>query len=205
MRRAAVGIHDDLAPGQAAVAHRPTHHEASGRIDQITGVATQHIFRNYRFDDFFDHRFSQYSVRNVRMMLGGYHHSLYPLRPAVQVAHRHLRLGVGTQPRQAPVFSQFRLPLHQAVGIVNRHRHQLRRLVAGVAEHEPLIARPLIHFLFLGAVDPLGDVGRLLVESSQHCASSGIETNVGTGVTNALDGFARDHIVIHRSMGGDFT
>src|SRR5205085_2235591 len=31
--RAAVGVDDDLAPGEAGVAHRPAHDEPSGRVD----------------------------------------------------------------------------------------------------------------------------------------------------------------------------
>ena len=32
-RRAAVGVDDDLAAGQAGVAHRPADHELAGRVD----------------------------------------------------------------------------------------------------------------------------------------------------------------------------
>ena len=104
-------------------------------------------------------------MRNVRMMLGRNHDGFDPLRLAIAVTHRYLRFCVRAQPRQASILSQFRLPLHQAMGIIDRHRHQLRRFVAGVAEHEPLIARPLIHFLFLGAVDALGNVGDCLLKA----------------------------------------
>ena len=48
----------------------------------------------------------------------------------------------------------------------DRRRHQLRRVVAGKAEHQTLIARALLGrllpFRLLG-VDALGDVGRLAV------------------------------------------
>src|SRR5690606_24921701 len=36
--RAAIGVDDDLAPGQAAVAVRPADHELAGRIDVPLGV-----------------------------------------------------------------------------------------------------------------------------------------------------------------------
>ena len=50
------------------------------------------------------------------------------------------------------------------MGIVDRRRHQLRRLAAGVAEHDALVAGALV--LVAGGVDALGDVGRLRVQST---------------------------------------
>ena len=50
------------------------------------------------------------------------------------------------------------------MGVVDRRRHQLGRLAAGIAEHDALVARALI--LVAGGVDALGDVGGLGVQ--QH-------------------------------------
>ena len=96
-------------------------------------------------------------------MLGGDHHGVDVVRLAVDVAHGDLRLGVGPQPRQPPVAAQLRLALHQAVRVVDRHRHQLRRLVAGEAEHQALVARALLEIEPLAFVHALRDVRRLLV------------------------------------------
>ena len=64
--------------------------------------------------------------------------------------------------------------LGQAVGEVDRQRHEHVGLVAGVAEHHPLVAGALLVELVVlaggaradlfGVVDALGDVGRLLVD-----------------------------------------
>src|ERR1043166_7494379 len=43
-----------------------------------------------------------------------------------------------------PVAAQLGLALDQTVREIDRHRHELRRLVAGVAEHEALVARTLL-------------------------------------------------------------
>ena len=40
-RHAAVGVDDDLAAGQAAVAHRAPNHEVTGRVDVVLGVGVQ--------------------------------------------------------------------------------------------------------------------------------------------------------------------
>ncbi len=50
------------------------------------------------------------------------------------------------------------------MGVIERRRHQLRRLAAGVAEHDALVARALI--LVAGRVDALRDIGGLGVK--QH-------------------------------------
>ena len=48
------------------------------------------------------------------------------------------------------------------MGELDRRRHQLRRLAAGKAEHQPLVAGPLV--LVADGVDPHRDVGRLGVQ-----------------------------------------
>ena len=45
---AAVGIDDDLAPGQAAVAVRAADDEPAGRVDVVRDVAVDQIFRQAR-------------------------------------------------------------------------------------------------------------------------------------------------------------
>ena len=59
-------------------------------------------------------------------------------------SQRDLALGVGAQVRHAAVLAQLRLALDQAVRVVDRRRHQLGRLVAGVAEHQALVAGALL-------------------------------------------------------------
>ena len=51
---AAVGIDDDLAAGQAGVAHGTADNETAGGIDVDLGVLVEHIGRNDGLDDFFD-------------------------------------------------------------------------------------------------------------------------------------------------------
>jgi hypothetical protein len=64
---AAVGVDDDLAAGQAAVAVRAADDEAPGRVDQVAGVAGgQQFLRNHRLDDLLDHGFRDLRVRDVR-------------------------------------------------------------------------------------------------------------------------------------------
>jgi hypothetical protein len=52
--------------------------------------------------------------------------------------------------------------LRGSCGIVDRRRHQVRRLVAGIAEHDALVARAFV--LVAGRVNALRDVGGLAVQ-----------------------------------------
>ena len=203
--RAAVGVDDDLAAGQAGVAHRPADHETPGRVDQIARVGGEHGLRQHRLDDLLDHRLGQHGVRDFRVMLGREHDGVDGMRLAVDVADRHLRLGVRAQPRQAAVLAQLGLALGQAVREMDRHRHQHGGFVAGIAEHQPLVAGALVEEHALAFVHALRDVGRLLADGDQHRAGVVVEADLGRVVADALDGLARDLVVVDHRRGGDFA
>ncbi len=59
------------------------------------------------------------------------------------------------------------------MGVVDRRRHQLRRLAAGVAEHDALVACPLV--LVASGIDALRDIGRLGVEKDFDLAVLPVE------------------------------
>ena len=89
-------------------------------------------------------------------------------RLAILVAHRHLALGIGPELARlalarAPGLGQ---TLQDAVGIVDRRRHQVGRLAAGIAEHDALVARALLALAVGGIVHTLADVGRLAVQQN---------------------------------------
>ena len=86
-----------------------------------------------------------------------------PDRLAVVVGDGHLALGVGAELRAPRRTSAPRSSgLQDAVRVVDRRRHQFRRLAAGIAEHDALVAGALV--LVAAGIDALGDVGRLGVE-----------------------------------------
>ena len=107
------------------------------------------------------------------------------------VAHRHLRLAVGPQIRQHVGLAHLREPVRDPVRELDRQRHQLGRLVGGVAEHHPLVAgadlvdRVAVAVLHLERlVDALRDVGRLLVERDDDAAGVGVEAVLGARVAD---------------------
>src|SRR6516164_2099549 len=154
---AAVGIDDDLAPGEPAVANGPADHEAAGRVDVVAGALIEPLGGQDGLEDFLHDRLAQHLGGDLRAVLRGKHHGLDADRLLVLVAQRHLALGVGTEPREFAGLAHLRLALHQAVGERDRRRHQHVRLFRRVTEHHSLVAGALLALVL--AVDALGDVG----------------------------------------------
>ena len=88
----------------------------------------------------------------------------------------------------------------QLVGQHDRQRHQLFGLVAGVAEHQALVAGA-------AGIDAHGDVGRLLVDGRDDRAGLVVEPVLGPGVADALDRLADDPgqvgVGLARDLAGD--
>ena len=138
-------------------------------------------------------------------MLGRQHYGVDAVRLAVDIAHRDLALGVRAQERQAAVLAQLGLALDQTVRVVNRRRHQFRGFVAGIAEHQALVAGTGVQVVVAGMVHALGDVIALLVIGDQHRAALVIDAVFGVVIANALDGVARNLDIVDMGVGGDFA
>jgi hypothetical protein len=91
------------------------------------------------------------------------------------------------------------------VGVVDREGHQARRLVAGVAEHQALVAGALVEVEAFAFIHALGDVGGLAVDRGEHRAALVVEADVGIVVADALDGLAGDVHVVDVGLGGDLA
>ena len=207
---AAVGVHNDLATGQAAVALGASDHKTAGGVDQVFGI-DQPLFGQHGLDDFFDDGFGEAGLHLVRgfaligAVLGGQHHGVDAVGHAVHIAQRDLALGIGAQKGQAAVFAQLGLALHQAVCVINRGGHQLGRFVAGITKHQALVARAGIQMVVGRLVHALGNVVGLLVVANHHRTAFVVDAVVGVVVADALDGVARHLDVVHMRVGGDFT
>ena len=107
-------------------------------------------------------------------------------RLAVLIGDGDLALGVGAEGRRLAGFPRLVHEPQDAVGVVDRRRHQFRRLAAGVAEHDALVAGALV--LVAGGIDALGDVGRLGVE--QNLDLGGLPVEAVLLVADVADGLA---------------
>ena len=142
------------------------------------------------------------------------HHDLaHADRLAVLVLHGDLALGVRAQHLLLAGVTGFRDQPQDLVGVEDRRRHQVRRLVGGIAEHDALVARAL--FLVgagLQRIDALRDIGRLRMQQDFDVAGLPVEAVLlvadvlDRGAHHALDllvgdrlraaGFAGDHHLV---------
>ena len=129
-------------------------------------------------------------------------------RLVVLVDHRDLRLGVGTQPRHGAALADAGQLAAEAVREHDRRRHQLGGLVAGVAEHQPLVAGALLGGLLAGGlagVDALGDVGRLLGHQQVDEHLVGVEDVVVVDVADLANRRPRDLLEVEPGLGRDLA
>ena len=195
--RAAVGVDDDLAPREPGVAIGTADVELAGRVDvpaRILGdPARRQRLAHVRLDQLAHlvrrHGFDEVLVRDHDLGDAG--------RLAVLVAHRHLALGVGPEDGLLAGVPRLRDEAQDQVAVVERRRHQLGGVLAGVAEHDALVARALI--LVAAAVDALRDVSRLGMQ--QHLDVALVPVEAILLVADVLDGEARD--VSHPIPGND--
>ena len=140
----AVGVDDDLAPGEAGVGVGAAEHELAGRVGQDLVAVVGELGRHQRGDDVVAQvGLEQRLEVDVGPVLGGDEHRLQPDRPAVLVLEGDLGLAVGAQVGQHARLADLGQALGQPVGQPDRQRHEVVGLVAGVAEHHPLVARAL--------------------------------------------------------------
>ncbi len=187
---AAVGVDDDLAAGQTTVAYRATNDEVAGRVDVELGVLVQQVRRNDVLDDQFHYAFAQVFVGHIRVVLGRQHDGIDADHLAVFIAASDLGFCIRAQPRQQAGFAGFGLTLYQLVREGDRRWHQHVGFVAGVAEHQALVASTLI--FRLAAVNALGDVHRLLADDVHHAAGRAVEADVGAVVADVEDDVTHD-------------
>ena len=96
----------------------------------------------------------------------------------------------------------------------DRQRHELGGVVAGVAEHQALVAGALaVELVVLGlagarlvrVVDALGDVGRLRADRDRDAAGRAVEALLGRVVADLEDVVAHDRGDVGVAGGGDLT
>src|SRR5262249_59611580 len=83
--------------------------------------------------------------------------------------------------------------------------HVLLRLVAGVAEHHALVARPLLLEQPLARGHALGDVRRLLLDRDDYRAAVAVEARFGTRVADVADHALGDLAELHLALAGDLA
>ena len=123
-----------------------------------------------------------------------------------------LGLAVGTQVGQRAVLADLGQPLGEPVRERDRQRHQLGGVVAGVAEHQALVAGALpvdrvdgAGAALVAGVDALGDVGGLAADRDLHAAGGAVEALLRGVVADLEDPVADDLRDVDVAGGGDLA
>ena len=197
--RAAVGVHDDLAAGQAGVAHGSADDEAASRIDVVLGVLVEPLGGQHGLDHVLEDVGVQLFVADALSVLAADDHGVDARGLAVLVVlDRDLALAVGAQVGQLAALADRGQLAAELVGQRDGGGHQLGGFVGGVAEHHALVAGA-------AGVNALGDVARLLVDGGDHGAGVGVEAVEGVVVADGGDDAADQALEIDVGLGGDFA
>jgi hypothetical protein len=135
--------------------------EAAGRVDQVAGVTGEQLLRQHRLDDLFDHGFGQIWACETS---GSCWVDTTTVSIATGLPSTYFTVSCSWHPGAARAGGRpcaLRPALHDAVRVVDRERHQLGVSLAGVAEHQALVAGALVEVEAFAFVHALGDVGRL--------------------------------------------
>ena len=149
-------------------------------------------------DDFLEDAVVDLAIGDRVAVLRGNHHAIHARWPAVDIFHGHLRFAVWPQERHMSRLTHFRKPPHQLMRQHNRQRHQFVGFVAGIAEHQALVARA-------AGIHAHGDVGRLALDGGDHGAGVGVKAVFRAGVADVANHPADDFAVIQDRGGGDLS
>ena len=134
-------------------------------------------------------------------MLAGNDHSIHTHGLVVLVVlHSDLTLAVRTQIVHLAVLAHLGQALCQLVSQTDGHGHQLRGLIAGIAEHHALIA--CTAHLIVGAQC---DVGALAVDIGDDGTGVGVKAELCAGVADICHHLADDLLEIDIAVGGDLA
>ena len=138
--RSAVGVNDDLAAGQAGVTLRAAHNKAASGVDVVLGVLIQQLGRDGGLDDLLHDVGPELLHGHALAVLAGDDDCIHTDGLVVLVVlHGDLALAVRAQVIQLAALAHLSQLLGQLVGQADGHGHQLRGLIAGIAEHHALV------------------------------------------------------------------
>jgi len=189
-RVSAVGVDDDLSAGGSGIAPAAAEDEGAGRIDQNLGLLVEQLRINDRLDDLVDDQLAQLLLGDVLGVLGGDDDRIHAGDDAVVILGGDLRLAVRSQ---ALVLSAdlFQL-LGQHMRAVDGEGHEALGLVAGIAEHDALVAGR--QFL---VVDGVVDLRGLLVDLDRDV--------VLLRVADVLEDLLGDALIVDLRLGSGFA
>ena len=198
---ATVGVHNDLATSEAAIAVRTTNFKLSGWIDVNDDLAIPPLTKHWLDDVLDDLGLQLLLTSNAvphRGMLCGKHHGIDARWLEANVGNGDLALGIRAKALDDVLLTNDGLTLHQFVRKGDRQRHEFRSLFAGKPEHHALVACAF-------AVNTHGNVRALLAEHHTDAATLVIKALVSAVIASLADCFANDVRNVDDGVGGYFT
>ena len=132
-------------------------------------------------------------------MLGRQYHGVHPDRLAILVIlHRDLGLAIGPQIAHQSLLAHIGEALGHFLGNGDSQRHQLRCLVAGIAEHHALVAGAVIKLAVVLSlrlkrfVNAESDVGGLFVNVRDYAAGVAVKAVLCSVVADLTDDVSCD-------------
>ncbi len=202
---AAVAVDDDLSARETAITHRPAHNKAPCGVDVKLGALVDEALWDHLVDDQFHHCFFELRVLHALAVLRADDHGVHAHGLAIQVLEGDLGFAVGAEEVDLLLVTDGRQLFGELVCEIDGHRHELGGLVAGVTEHEALIASALLFVQALSDIDALRDVWALLLYGREHGAGGAVKPG-GAGVVADVEyGFACDGWDVDPGAGGDLA
>jgi hypothetical protein len=155
-----------------------------------------------------------FQVRRFRQVLRRDDDRIHPHRLAEGIFNRHLALAVRKEVPDLPILADLGEPAGDLVGERDGKRHQLWRLVAGVANHHALVAGAGLvvgvapvgeRTILQGLVDALGDLRALLLDRDDDARGGGVEPVVGVRIPDVANHSTRDPVDVDVGGGRDLT
>ena len=163
----------------------------------IFSILIEEVGRDNRFDDLFhDVGADLFDIGLIRLRRNN--DSLHAERTSVAVLDRDLRFAVRAKIRYRAVTTHLRKLSGQIMCHLDRHGHQLRRLITGVTKHQALIAGTT-------GVNTLRDVGRLRADSVHNAARVGVVPERSIVIADLVDGIADDLLIVDGGRGSDLS
>src|SRR5947209_16265789 len=91
---ATIGIDDNLAPGQASIAHRAASDKASGGINEDSGVAVEHMGRDGGLNNMLDDIIANLLWIHIVRVLRRNDHRINPDGTSIFILNGHLTLAI---------------------------------------------------------------------------------------------------------------
>src|SRR5208282_5341961 len=202
VRGAAIGVHDDLSTCHATINGRSTTHKATGGIHQEFDLPMKPIAQGARGQILRD-IFPDVGLIRGGKMLCGNNDGADVDRPSVFVAHGDLRLPIRPKPWKSSATSILRQTACESMSQENRKRHEFRRLVGRVSEHDALIPSPLLVGWILGHIHALRNLESLRCYKLLNAKRFGVKCLRGLCVANDSYGLTNNLFMVNSSRRSD--